>query len=105
MSDKGCDVQKNNWVGEKRERYSRSFRCLGIYEAEPDTEHKGKRYFYMLNGVDKSGNENTIKVGLSGKDEYQDCYLKVHVKGKYVYGFEEVQEKEVPEKTKEILKK
>ncbi|RAP18037.1 hypothetical protein C2W64_04366 [Brevibacillus laterosporus] len=59
----------------------------------------------MLNGVDKSGNENTIKVGLSGKDEYQDCYLKVHVKGKYVYGFEEVQEKEVPEKAKEILKK
>ncbi|MGE7621476.1 YxeA family protein [Viridibacillus sp. NPDC096237] len=74
-------------------------------EAKPDPKHDGKRYFYMLNGVDKSGNENTIKVGLSGKDGYPDSYLKVHVKGEYVYGFEKVQEKEVPEKTKEKLKK
>ncbi|KAA0780973.1 YxeA family protein [Bacillus sp. TE8-1] len=73
--------------------------------AAPDPEHKGKRYFYMLNGVDELGNENTIKVGVSGKDEYVDSYLKVHVKGNYVYEFEKVQEKDIPEKVKEKLKK
>ncbi|MED1304291.1 hypothetical protein BK704_09550 [[Bacillus thuringiensis] serovar konkukian] len=73
-------------------------------EAKPDPDLDGKRYFYMLDGVDESGNENTIKVGMAGKDEYVDSYLKVHVKGKYVYEFKKVEEKEVPEIAKEKLK-
>lgn len=72
-------------------------------EAKPDPEHKGYLYFYKLNGVDESGNENTIKVGVTFKDKYVDSYLKVHVKGKYVYEFKKVQEEEVPEKAKEKL--
>ncbi|WP_242213847.1 YxeA family protein [Bacillus cereus group sp. BfR-BA-01383] len=74
-------------------------------EAKPDPEHDGKRYYYALDGVDELGNANTIKVGMAGKDEYVNSYLKVHVKGKYVYEFEKVQEEKVPEKVKEKLKK
>jgi uncharacterized protein (TIGR01655 family) len=73
-------------------------------EAKPDPKHNGRRYFYELNGVDTSGNENTIKLGVSKKDHYSDSYLKVHVKGEYVYEFEKVKEIEVPEKAKEKLK-
>ncbi|MGF1438558.1 YxeA family protein [Bacillus thuringiensis] len=73
-------------------------------EAKPDPEHDGKRYFYELDGVDELGNTNTIKVGVGGKDEYENSYLKVHVKGKYVNTFEKVQEEKVPEKAKEKLK-
>ncbi|HFK1808236.1 TPA: YxeA family protein [Bacillus cereus] len=96
--------------GETVDRFNPLIKEKDVYaftkgEAKPDPEHDGKRYFYMLNGVDKSGNENTIKVGIAGKDEYANSYLKVHVKGKYVYAIKEVQEKEIPEKAKEKLKK
>lgn len=73
-------------------------------EAKPDPEHEGRRFYYVLDGVDELGNKNTIKVGMDGKDEYVNSYLKVHVKGKYVYKFEKVQEEKVPEKAKEKLK-
>ncbi|MCU4959640.1 YxeA family protein [Bacillus cereus] len=96
--------------GETVDRFNPLVKEKDVYvftkgEAKPDPEHDGKRYFYMLNGVDKSGNENTIKVGISGKYEYANSYLKVHVKGKYVYAIKEVQEKEIPKKAKEKLKK
>ncbi|MDA2440829.1 YxeA family protein [Bacillus cereus] len=74
-------------------------------EAKPDPDHDGKRFYYVLDGVDELGNTNTIKVGMAGKDEYVGSYLKVHTKGKYVYEFEKVQEEKVPEKVKEKLKK
>ncbi|WP_219375406.1 YxeA family protein [Bacillus mycoides] len=95
--------------GETIDRFNPLVKEKDVYvltkgEAKPDPEHDGKRYFYMLDGVDESGNKNTIKVGMAGKDKYVDSYLKVHVKGKYVYEFEKVQEKEVPEKAKEKLK-
>ncbi|HDR7760650.1 YxeA family protein [Bacillus cereus] len=99
------------YIGEEnRDRFNPMIEENDVYvltkgEAEPDPEYAGKRYMYKLNGVDESGNEEQIKVGLAGKDEYVDSYLKVHVKGKYVFQFEEVQEKEIPEKAKEKLKK
>ncbi|EJR11952.1 MULTISPECIES: YxeA family protein [Bacillus] len=99
------------YVGEEtRDRFNPLVKENNLYvlqkeEAKPDPEHDNKRYFAMLNGVDESGNEDTIKLGFAGKDEYVNNYLKVHVKGKYVYQFEEVQENEVPEKAKEKLKK
>jgi len=99
------------YIGEEnRDRFNPLIKENNVYvltkgEAKPDPEHSGKRYMYMLNGVDESGNEGEIKVGLAGKDEYVDSYLKVHVKGKYVFQFERVQEGEVPEKAKEKLKK
>ncbi|GAB6419750.1 YxeA family protein [Bacillus luti] len=73
-------------------------------EAKPDPDHDGKKYFYMLDGVDAIGDESNIKVGMDGKDEYVNSYLKVRVKGKYVYKFEKIQEEKVPEKAKEKLK-
>ncbi|WP_242270522.1 YxeA family protein [Bacillus cereus group sp. BfR-BA-01425] len=94
--------------GETIDRFNPLVKEKDVYvhakgKAKPDPEFD-KRYYYILNGVDESGNENTIKVGVNRKDEFPDNYLKVHVKGKYVYKYEEVQEEKVPEKAKEKLK-
>ncbi|GCF76717.1 hypothetical protein CN445_20730 [Bacillus cereus] len=72
--------------------------------AEPDPDLP-RRFMYVLNGVDESGNESEIKVGVAGETEYQDTYIKVRVKGKYVFSLEEVIESDIPEKAKEKLKK
>ncbi|PHA25530.1 hypothetical protein COI69_09180 [Bacillus cereus] len=95
--------------GETVDRFNPLVKEKDVYvltkgEAKPDPKHNGRRYFYELNGVDTSGNENTVKLGVSKKDGYSDSYLKAHVKGKYVYEFEKVQEKDIPEKAKEKLK-
>ncbi len=95
--------------GETIDRFNPLVKEKDVYvhtegKGKPDPEHEGRRFYYVLNGVDESGNENTIKVGVNGKDEFPDNYLKVHVKGKYVYKYEEVQEEKVPEKAKEKLK-
>ncbi|MGG2063618.1 YxeA family protein [Bacillus sp. S14(2024)] len=74
-------------------------------EGKPDPGYPG-RYMYILNGVDESGQEGEVKVGTAAKDEFQEnTYLKLRAKGKYVFEFKEVQEKDVPEKAKEKLKK
>ncbi|MHA4412039.1 YxeA family protein [Bacillus cereus] len=74
----------------------------GPAESDPDFP---KRFMYVLNGVDESGKEKVIKVGVAGQTEYQDTYIKVRAKGNYVSIFEEVQESKVPEKAKDKLKK
>ena len=94
---------------ENRDRFNPLVKEKDVYvltkgEGKPDPSFP-KRYIYMLNGVDESGNEDEIKVGSASKDLTENRYLKVHVKGKYVFEFEEVQENEVPEKAKEKLKK
>lgn len=68
---------------------------------DPNFEH---RYMFLLNGVDKSGNVKEIKVTSSVKDFPKNTYLKVHVKGKYVYEYEKVAEKDIPEKAIKHLK-
>ncbi|HFK1530196.1 TPA: YxeA family protein [Bacillus cereus] len=70
--------------------------------ADPDYP---RRFMYMLNGVDESGKESVIRVGITGPHEYQDTYIKVRVKGGYVFSLEEVKESDVPEKAKEKIKK
>lgn len=70
-------------------------------EADPDFKH---RYMFMLDGVDESGEVEEIKVTSAVKDFPQNSYLKVHVKGKYIYYFEKVTEKDVPEKAIKELK-
>ncbi|EJV84190.1 MULTISPECIES: YxeA family protein [Bacillus] len=72
--------------------------------AEPDPDYP-RRFMYMLNGVDESGNESEIKVGIAGQTEYQDTYIKVRVKGSHVFSLEEVKESDIPEKAKEKIKK
>ena len=76
----------------------------GPAEPEPDPDYP-RRFMYMLNGVDESGKESVIKVGIAGQHEYQDTYIKVRVKGGYVFSLEEVKESDVPEKAKEKIKK
>ncbi|HFK1513284.1 MULTISPECIES: YxeA family protein [Bacillus] len=95
----GDTIDRFNPLVEEKDVY-----VLTEGEAKPDPEHDGKSYYYALDGVDELGDVNTIKVGMPGKDEYVNSYLKVHVKGKYVYKFEKVQEENVPEKAKERLK-
>ncbi|KMP94691.1 YxeA family protein [Bacillus cereus] len=95
--------------GENIDRFNPLVKEKDVYvhtkgEAKPDPDHDGKRYFYMLDGVDAIGDESTIKVGMPGKDEYVDSYLKVRTKGKYVFGYEKVEQKDIPEKAKEKLK-
>ncbi|WP_420974656.1 YxeA family protein [Bacillus thuringiensis] len=71
----------------------------------PDHNYPG-RYKYLVNGVDESGSEDEYKVGTSDPNVFKrKTYLKIHVKGKYVFSYEEVKENEVPKKVKEKLKK
>jgi|SRR5690625_193370 len=70
-------------------------------ETDPDFKH---RYMFRVDGVDESGEVNGIKVTASVKDFPENSYLKVHVKGKYVYGYEKVTEEDVPEEAKNKLK-
>ena len=70
-------------------------------ETDPDFKH---RYMFMVDGVDESGEVNEIKVTASVKDFPENSYLKVHVKGKYIYGYEKVTEEDVPEEAIKELK-
>lgn len=76
----------------------------GPADPDPDPDYP-RRFMYMLNGVDESGKESVIRVGITGPHEYQDTYIKVRVKGGYVFSLEEVKESDVPEKAKEKIKK
>ncbi|ASK64481.1 hypothetical protein CFK37_19160 [Virgibacillus phasianinus] len=71
-------------------------------ETDPDFEH---RYMFRLDGVDESGEVEEIKVTASVKDFPENTYLKVHVKGTYVYEYEKVTEENVPEKAIKELKR
>lgn len=64
-------------------------------ETDPNFEH---RYMFMVDGVDNSGKVKEIKITSSVKDFYEKIYVKVHVKGTYVYDYEEIPEESVPEK-------
>jgi len=72
-------------------------------EGEPDPEFK-HRYMFRLDGVDESGEVEEIKVTASVKDFAENTYLKVHVKGTYVYEYEEITEEDVPEQAIKELK-
>ncbi|HDR7760649.1 YxeA family protein [Bacillus cereus] len=71
----------------------------------PDHNYPG-RYKYLVNGIDEAGSEGEYKVGTSDPNVFKrKTYLKIHVKGKYVFSYEEVQEKEIPKKIREKLRK
>lgn len=72
----------------------------------PSPEHNGKKYTYELNGVDQSGEEEKINILTDTKDSLgEEKYFKVHVKGRYVFQYDHIKEKDVPEKAKEKLRK
>lgn len=63
-------------------------------ERDPNFEH---RYMFMVDGVDDSGKVQEIKITSSVKDLPEETYVKVHVKGTYVYDYEAISKENVPE--------
>ncbi|MDA1675379.1 YxeA family protein [Bacillus cereus group sp. TH152-1LC] len=69
----------------------------------PNSLQKG-RYLYVLNGVDESGKEKEYEVGVGTPNDFiRKTYLRITVQGRYVFSFEKVLEKEIPEKAKKKL--
>lgn len=61
--------------------------------------HTNGRAMYSLKGIDESGNEEEYTVGTNTPNDFiRKTYLKIHVKGRYVYSYEAISEKDIPEK-------
>ncbi|EJQ50734.1 Uncharacterized protein BWINRASL_02912 [Bacillus mycoides] len=87
------DLDRFNPIAEEKNVYAIA-KGYGV----PDYHHKG-RAMYSLKGVDESRNENEYKVGTSTPNDFiKKTYLKIHVKGKYVYSYDVISEKDIPEK-------
>ncbi|PFR44853.1 YxeA family protein [Bacillus thuringiensis] len=70
----------------------------------PDYHHKG-RAMYSLKGVDELRNEKKYTVGTNTPNDFiRKTYLKIHVKGKYVYSYDVISEKDIREKIRGQLK-
>ncbi|PFB75575.1 hypothetical protein CN286_23890 [Bacillus anthracis] len=69
----------------------------------PDYHNEG-RAMYLLKGIDESGNKEEYTVETDTPNDFiRKTYLKIHVKGRYVFSYEVISEKDVPEKIKEKL--
>ncbi|AXY09245.1 hypothetical protein CUC43_21775 [Bacillus thuringiensis LM1212] len=61
--------------------------------------HTNGRAMYSLKGIDESGNEEEYTVGTNTPNDFiRKTYLKIHVKGRYVYSYKSISEKDIPEK-------
>ncbi|HHK5535367.1 TPA: YxeA family protein [Bacillus mobilis] len=70
----------------------------------PDYHNEG-RAMYSLKGMDESGNKEEYTVGTNTPNDFvRKTYLKIHVKGRYVYSYEVISEKDIPEKIRGQLK-
>jgi len=66
--------------------------------------HTNGRAMYSLKGIDKSGNEEEYTVGTNTPNDFiRKTYLRIHVKGRYVYSYEAISEKDIPEKIRKQL--
>ncbi|OTW73288.1 hypothetical protein BK727_08170 [Bacillus thuringiensis serovar roskildiensis] len=64
----------------------------------PDYHNEG-RAMYSLKGIDESGNQEEYTVGTNTPNDFvRKTYLKIHVKGRYVYSYDIIIEKNIPEK-------
>ncbi|WP_144656607.1 YxeA family protein [Bacillus tropicus] len=64
----------------------------------PDYHNEG-RAIYSLKGMDESGNKEEYAVGTNTPNDFvRKTYLKIHVKGRYVYSYDIISEKDIPEK-------
>ncbi|MCU5380455.1 YxeA family protein [Bacillus cereus] len=67
--------------------------------------HTNGRAMYLLEGIDESGNKEEYTVGTNTPNDFiRKTYLKIHVKGRYVYSYEVISEKDIPEKIRGKLK-
>ena len=59
---------------------------------------KGKA-MYSLKAVDELSNEKEYNVGTNTPNDFiRKTYLKIHVKGKYVYSYDIISKEDIPEK-------
>ncbi|MDC7972329.1 YxeA family protein [Bacillus sp. BLCC-B18] len=64
----------------------------------PDYHNEG-RAMYSLKGINESGNQEEYTVGTNTPNDFvRKTYLKIHVKGRYVYSYDIITEKNIPEK-------
>lgn len=70
----------------------------------PDYHNEG-RAMYSLQGIDEFGNPEEYTVGTNTPNDFvRKTYLKIHVKGRYVYSYDIISEKDIPEKISGQLK-
>ncbi|HDR4733432.1 TPA: YxeA family protein [Bacillus cereus] len=61
--------------------------------------HTNGRAMYLLKGIDESGNKEEYAVRTNTPNDFiRKTYLKIHVKGRYVYSYEVIFEKDILEK-------
>ena len=54
---------------------------------------------YSLKAVDELSNEKEYNVGTNTPNDFiRKTYLKIHVKGKYVYSYDIISKEDIPEK-------
>lgn len=93
------DLDRFNPIAEEKNVYA-----IAKGYAVPDYHHKG-RAMYALKAVDEARNENEYTVGTNTPNDFiRKTYLKIHVKGKYVYSYDVISEKDIPEKIRGQLK-
>ncbi|MFH7832764.1 YxeA family protein [Bacillus luti] len=93
------DLDRFNPIAEEKNVYAVA-KGYGV----PDYHHKG-RAIYSLKGVDELSNEKEYTVGTNTPNDFiRKTYLKIHVKGKYVYSYDVISEKDIPEKVRGQLK-
>ncbi|MBJ8107026.1 MULTISPECIES: YxeA family protein [Bacillus cereus group] len=86
------DLDRFNPIAEEKNIYAVA-KGYGV----PDYHHKG-RAMYSLTGVDELRNEKENTVGTNTPNDFiRKTYLKIHVKGKYVYSYDAISEKDIPE--------
>ncbi|QFY00723.1 YxeA family protein [Bacillus cereus] len=93
------DLDRFNPIAEEKNVYAVA-KGYGV----PDYHHKGKA-MYSLKTVDELSNEKEYNVGTNTPNDFiRKTYLKIHVKGKYVYSYDVISEKDIPEKIRGRLK-
>ncbi|WP_242251376.1 YxeA family protein [Bacillus cereus group sp. BfR-BA-01379] len=87
------DLDRFNPLAEEKNVYAVA-KGYGV----PDYHNEG-RAIYSLKGIDESGDKEKYAVGTNTPNDFiRKTYLKIHVKGRYVYSYEVISEKDIPEK-------
>ncbi|MBE7105089.1 DUF1093 domain-containing protein [Bacillus cereus] len=92
------DLDRFNPIAEEKNVYA-----IAKGYSVPDYYHKG-RAMYSLKGVDELRNKKEYTVGTNTPNDFiRKTYLKIHVKGKYVYSYDVISETGIPEKIRKQL--
>ena len=92
------DLDRFNPIAEEKNVYAVA-KGYGV----PDYHQKGKA-MYSLKAVDELSNEKEYKVGTNTPNDFiRKTYLKIHVKGKYVYSYDIISKEDIPEKIRGVL--